>query len=186
VNSAKASTRRLGGGAVDVRGTASIAQPEYPVALGAAGLAMLIASYLGVLTVLSGWSFTLEQLASYWYFILPLAAALGVQVGLYARLKQVIGRAVSGRALLGQVRRRRCWHRVHRDTSLPRHARARALCRIGGQGGRRAGRTAHERSRRDDNRPRLRHDGRLEDGRRQCGLSRRHVLVLLDPLPCIV
>ncbi len=35
---------------------------------------------------------------------------------------RVIGCAVSGRVLLGQARRQRCGHRVHRDASTPRHA----------------------------------------------------------------
>ncbi|MCK6427611.1 MAG: heavy metal translocating P-type ATPase [Burkholderiaceae bacterium] len=100
MNSIKPSMRRLGRGAVGLRGIASIAQPEYPVALGLAGFALLIAIYLSALTAVSGWSFTLEQLASYWYFILPLAAGFGVQVGLYTRLKQVIGRVGPGRAVV--------------------------------------------------------------------------------------
>lgn len=72
----------------------------YPVALGFAAFAILFAVYLGLLTALSGLAFTLEQLASYWYFILPLAAGFGVQVGLYTRLKQAVGRSGTGRAVV--------------------------------------------------------------------------------------
>jgi Cu+-exporting ATPase len=73
---------------------------EHPLALGAAAGTALFAIYLGLLTALSGWAFTLEQLASYWYFVVPLAAGFGVQVGLYTRLKQVVGRAGPGRAVV--------------------------------------------------------------------------------------
>jgi Cu+-exporting ATPase len=61
------------------------------VAAGAVAFAALLALYLGLLTGVSGWRFTLDQLAAYWYFILALAAGFGLQVGLYARLKQLVG-----------------------------------------------------------------------------------------------
>ncbi|HSD41314.1 MAG TPA: hypothetical protein VLD36_05555 [Burkholderiales bacterium] len=61
-----------------------------PVAAGAVGFAALFAFYLGLLTVVSGWEFTLDQLATYWYFILALAVGFGLQIGLYTRLKQVV------------------------------------------------------------------------------------------------
>ena len=76
------------------------ARAAYPVALGFAAFATLCAVYIGLLTALSGWAFTLEQLVSYWYFILPLAAGFGVQVGLYTRLRQLAGRSGSGRAVV--------------------------------------------------------------------------------------
>lgn len=70
------------------------------VAAGLAAFAILLAVYLGLLTAVSGWSFTLEQLWSYWPFILALAAGFGVQVGLYTRLKQMVGHAGPNRAVV--------------------------------------------------------------------------------------
>ena len=63
----------------------------YPVAAGSVASAALLAVYLGVLTAVSGWGFTLDQVAAYWYFILALAVGFGLQVGLYLRLKHVVG-----------------------------------------------------------------------------------------------
>ena len=71
-----------------------------PVAAGAVAFAALLALYLGLLTAVSGWAFTLDQLATYWYFILALAAGFGLQVGLYTRLKQVVGGLGSHRAVV--------------------------------------------------------------------------------------
>lgn len=88
------------GGAAREAGIAWTSHDAYPLALGLAALAILLAVYLGLLTALSGWPFTLEQLASYWYYILPLSAGFGVQVGLYTRLRQVVGRNGPGRAVV--------------------------------------------------------------------------------------
>jgi Cu+-exporting ATPase len=38
----------------------------------------------------SGWPFTLDQLATYGHYIVALAAGFGLQIGLYTRLKQVV------------------------------------------------------------------------------------------------
>jgi len=71
-----------------------------PVAAGSVAFALLFAVYLGLLTAVSGWGFTLDQLTTYWYFILALAAGFGLQVGLYVRLKHVVGGAGSQRAVV--------------------------------------------------------------------------------------
>lgn len=63
----------------------------HPVIAGAVAFAALLAFYLGLLTAVSGWGFTRDQLATYWYFIVALAAGFGLQIGLYTRLKQVVG-----------------------------------------------------------------------------------------------
>ncbi len=55
----------------------------------AAGL--LLGVYFGVLTLVSGWQFTLEQLAGFWHFIVALAAGFGIQVGLYTYLRRLAG-----------------------------------------------------------------------------------------------
>jgi Cu+-exporting ATPase len=71
-----------------------------PVAAGAAAFAALFALYLGLLSAVSGWAFTLDQLASYWPYILALAAGFGLQIGLYTRLKQVVGGLGSHRTVV--------------------------------------------------------------------------------------
>jgi YHS domain-containing protein len=76
------------------------ARAAYPMAVGVASFAILIAVYVSLLTALSGWDFTVEQVASYWYYLVPLAAGFGVQVGLYTRLRQVVGRSRPGRAVV--------------------------------------------------------------------------------------
>ncbi len=50
---------------------------------------LLLGVYFGVLTLVSGWRFTLEQFATFWHFIVTLAAGFGVQVGLYSYLRRV-------------------------------------------------------------------------------------------------
>ena len=60
-----------------------------PVAMGTLAFAALLAVYFGVLTLLSGWSFTVSQFKDFWYYVLPLAAGFGAQIGLYTYLKQL-------------------------------------------------------------------------------------------------
>ncbi len=50
---------------------------------------LLLGLYFGVLTLVSGWEFTLEQFATYWHFTVALAAGFGVQVGLYTYLRHL-------------------------------------------------------------------------------------------------
>ena len=58
-------------------------------AVGAGSLAggLLLGVYFGILTLVSGWQFTIEQFAGLWSFIVTLAAGFGVQVGLYTYLR---------------------------------------------------------------------------------------------------
>lgn len=62
---------------------------------GAIAAAALLGIYFGALTLFSGWQFTYGQFAQYWYYIVPLAAGFGVQVGLFVRLREFIS-AVEG------------------------------------------------------------------------------------------
>jgi len=62
--------------------------------------AALLAIYFGVLTLISGWSFTLEEFYRYWYYLVPLAAGFGVQVALFLRLREVVSRAKDAGTLL--------------------------------------------------------------------------------------
>jgi P-type Cu+ transporter len=52
------------------------------VMLGIAGMAILLGVYFLVLTVVSGWEFTLIQFFDFWYFIITLAGGFGIQLGL--------------------------------------------------------------------------------------------------------
>ncbi|MGC2459164.1 MAG: hypothetical protein WA435_14345 [Gallionellaceae bacterium] len=52
---------------------------------------LLLAIYFGVVGLISGMNFALEQFATFWYFIVPLAVGFGIQVGLYTYLKNLVG-----------------------------------------------------------------------------------------------
>lgn len=62
--------------------------------LGGAGL---LTVYFGLLTLVSGWPYTLDQFGIYWPFIVALAAGFGVQVGLYAYLRRAAHTAKFGK-----------------------------------------------------------------------------------------
>jgi len=68
---------------------AAIARPS---AFGALAFGALLAVYFGALTLVSGWNFTVSQFANFWYYIVPLALGFGVQIALFVRLRQVVGR----------------------------------------------------------------------------------------------
>lgn len=53
-------------------------------------VASLLLVYFAVVTAVSGFTFALSQFASYWYFLVSLAAGFGVQVGLYLYLKYLV------------------------------------------------------------------------------------------------
>src|SRR5450756_1785690 len=60
-----------------------------PLAGGASAFSALLAIYFGVLTLISGWSFTVSQFVQFWPYIVTLAFGFGTQVGLYLYLKQL-------------------------------------------------------------------------------------------------
>ena len=64
-----------------------------PSAFGMLAFGALLGVYFGALTLVSGWNFTLNQFAEFWYFIVPLAAGFGIQIELFVRLRQVVSRA---------------------------------------------------------------------------------------------
>lgn len=51
---------------------------------------VLLGVYFAVLTLVSGWSFTKEQFADYWYFIVSLAVGFGIQIALYQYIKSLV------------------------------------------------------------------------------------------------
>ena len=61
-----------------------------PVGWGLFAFAALLGVYFGILTLVSGWIFTVREFSNFWFYILPLAAGFGLQVALYIRLKQVV------------------------------------------------------------------------------------------------
>lgn len=73
--------------------------PSLGVACGAGVLAAtaLLVFYFGLLTILSGWSFTLDQFHDYWPFIIALAVGFGIQIGLFTYLRRAVHDAHSGK-----------------------------------------------------------------------------------------
>ncbi|MCC6472650.1 MAG: hypothetical protein IT514_02800, partial [Burkholderiales bacterium] len=64
-----------------------------PAGYGVLAFAVLLAIYVVALTLVSGWTFTTEQIAEFWMYIVPLAAGFGLQVALFVRLREVVSRA---------------------------------------------------------------------------------------------
>jgi Cu+-exporting ATPase len=64
-----------------------------PTGAGVTAFGVLLALYFGVLTLVSGWSFTLTQFSDFWFYIVPLAAGFGLQVALFLKLREVVSRA---------------------------------------------------------------------------------------------
>lgn len=58
-----------------------------PAVAGVLASATLLALYFGILTLVSGWEFTLAEFGRYWIFIVALALAFGLQVALFLRLR---------------------------------------------------------------------------------------------------
>ncbi len=52
--------------------------------------AILLGIYFAVLTLVSGWSFTQSQFASFWYFIISLVVGFGIQIALYQYIKNLV------------------------------------------------------------------------------------------------
>ncbi|MGE3571231.1 MAG: hypothetical protein AB7G71_09125 [Burkholderiales bacterium] len=71
-----------------------------PVGFGVGAFGMLLALYFGILTLVSGWSFTLQQFGEFWFYIVPLAAGFGLQVALFLKLREVVSRAKEAGAVI--------------------------------------------------------------------------------------
>lgn len=68
--------------------------------VGFAAALALLAVYFGLLTLVSGWPFTVEQFASFWPYLVALAAGFGVQIGLYGYLRRLVhGSAAHGKVV---------------------------------------------------------------------------------------
>ena len=71
-----------------------------PTGAGVTAFGVLLALYFGVLTLVSGWSFTLTQFSDFWFYIVPLAAGFGLQVALFLKLREVVSRAKQAGAVI--------------------------------------------------------------------------------------
>jgi Cu+-exporting ATPase len=71
-----------------------------PFAAGVVGFLAMLAVYFGVLTLVSGWSFTVSEFARFWYFVVALAAGFSIQIGLYTALKQQLAHHHAGGKLV--------------------------------------------------------------------------------------
>ena len=56
------------------------------------GATALLAVYFSIVGLISGWPFALSQFAQFWYFIVSLVIGFGIQIGLYAYLKNAVSR----------------------------------------------------------------------------------------------
>jgi len=79
--------------------TAAIAVTR-PAGFGVGAFGALLAVYFGALTLVSGWAFTWQQFAEFWYFLVPLAAGFGLQVALFLKLREVVSRANQAGAVI--------------------------------------------------------------------------------------
>src|SRR3989344_707647 len=68
---------------------------------GSLACGLLLGVYFAVLTLVSGWAFAQVQFSQFWYFIVSLAAGFGVQIGLYAYLRNLIKGMHGGGKVLG-------------------------------------------------------------------------------------
>jgi Cu+-exporting ATPase len=71
-----------------------------PTGAGVTAFGVLLALYFGVLTLVSGWSFTLTQFSEFWFYIVPLAVGFGLQVALFLKLREVVSRAKEAGAVI--------------------------------------------------------------------------------------
>ncbi|MDQ3099718.1 MAG: hypothetical protein M3Q44_08290 [bacterium] len=72
-----------------------------PILYGILASSFLLVVYFVVLTLVSGWSFTLNQFSDFWYFIVSLSAGFGIQIGLYIHLRGLIKGMNGGGKILG-------------------------------------------------------------------------------------
>jgi Cu+-exporting ATPase len=63
-----------------------------PIIFGLTGTTFLLLIYFSIVSLISGWSFALDQFGEFWYFIVSLAIGFGIQIGLYVYLKNAIRR----------------------------------------------------------------------------------------------
>ncbi|HJW11565.1 MAG TPA: hypothetical protein VJ598_07255, partial [Albitalea sp.] len=60
------------------------------IGAGIGAFAALLAAYFAIVGLVSGRQFAVEQFATYWYFLVSLAAGFGLQMGLYTYLRRLV------------------------------------------------------------------------------------------------
>lgn len=71
-----------------------------PALLGLLAFGLLLAMYFAVLSLVSGWKFTVSQFSEFWQYIVPLGAGFGLQVALYVRLRQLLHQSKDARTVI--------------------------------------------------------------------------------------
>ncbi|MEK7138157.1 MAG: hypothetical protein AAB787_01480 [Patescibacteria group bacterium] len=66
---------------------------------GAMAAIVLLLVYFAILSIVSSLDFVRDQFASFWYFILSLAIGFGIQIGLYAYLRDSVKKMASKKVL---------------------------------------------------------------------------------------
>ncbi len=72
----------------------------HPIQRGMLAFVSLLAIYFGVVSLISGWDFALEQFTMFWYFMVSLALGFAIQVGLYTYLRILVGQDIHRRKVV--------------------------------------------------------------------------------------
>lgn len=67
-----------------------------PLVLGVLAIVAMLGVYFAVLTLVSGWSFTVSEFTRFWPYVVALALGFGIQIGLYVYLKQILAHHHAG------------------------------------------------------------------------------------------
>jgi P-type Cu+ transporter len=65
-----------------------------------AAFVVLLGIYFVVLTLVSGWQFTVSQFSEFWYYVVALAVGFGLQVALFVRLRQAVSSTANSKAMM--------------------------------------------------------------------------------------
>lgn len=68
----------------------------FAIAKGSLATGMLLLVYFSVVSVISGWSFALNQFRQYWYYVVALSIGFGVQIGLFSLVRSLHKEASAG------------------------------------------------------------------------------------------
>ena len=72
-----------------------------PIVYGSLASGILLGVFFFILSLVSGWGFAKDQFSLFWYFITSLAVGFGIQIGLYAYLKEIIKGGQGNSKVLG-------------------------------------------------------------------------------------
>ncbi len=78
--------------------------PKKPITWGVVGTVILMAAFLILLTLLNSFDHALDEFFRLWYWMIPLSAGFGLQIGLFSHVRQMHKSAtVAGVAASGSV-----------------------------------------------------------------------------------